>query len=67
LHGHVHIRDVLVLRADRKGHVQVVALGLPDGSGFILADTARQVGDTVLLHGLDLDACVVDGREVGGV
>ncbi|MNV50179.1 hypothetical protein D3C71_1421760 [compost metagenome] len=46
--------------------MQVVASGLLDGLGLILADTAGQVGDAVLLLALHLHPLAIDGLKAGG-
>ncbi|MNK81620.1 hypothetical protein D3C87_1013700 [compost metagenome] len=66
LNNHIHVRSVFISRPDRERHVQVIAGGLLDGLGLILADTAGQVGDAVLLLALHLHPRAVDGLKAGG-
>ncbi len=53
---HIDIGDVFVFRSDSKRHVQVVASSLLDSLRLILANSAGEIGNPVLLLPLNLHA-----------
>ncbi|MNV90797.1 hypothetical protein D3C71_1852200 [compost metagenome] len=67
MNKHIDVSRVFVLRTDGECHVQVVALRLLNAFGLVQADTARQVGNPVLLLRLDLHASAVYRFKTGGL